>query len=96
MKNTDTNTNIAAGTQVQAHTGTCVGFTIYEDFYKGEILKVNEKSIRVKLTNIKHTENGKTKYDNPTAVNATFTFWKIGADSGKALYKNSLYGTVAL
>jgi hypothetical protein len=92
------NTNITTGTQVQAHTGSnsMGGMFIYETFRNGEIIKVNEKSIRVRLNSERHTKNGETTSERATNITAAFTFWKNRSDNGKALYKNAMYGIITL
>jgi len=92
------NTNLNTGMQVQAHDGRLSAGTmfIYETFRIGEIIKVNEKSIRVRLESERHTTNGKTTLERATNVNATFTFWKHRSDNGKALYKNAQFGIITI
>jgi hypothetical protein len=93
-----TNTSITTGVKVQAHTGTCSMGTmfIYEAFRNGEIIKVNEKSIRVKLDSERRTTNGKTTSERALNTTATFRFWKNRSDNGKALYKNAEFGIITL
>ena len=93
-----TNTNLTAGMQVQSHYGRCSmgGMFIYEVFRNGEIIKVNGKSIRVRLDSERRATNGKTTSETAITVNATFTFWKNRSDNGKALYKNKDFGIIAI
>jgi len=92
------NTNLTTGTKVQAHNGNCSmgGMFIYEVFRNGEIVKVNEKSIRVRLTDERRTTNGNTTSETALNTNATFAFWKNRSDNGKALYKNTQFGIITI
>ena len=91
-------TNLHTGMQVQAHDGrlSMGGIFIYETFHSGEIVKVNDKSIRVRLDSDRRTTNGKTTSESATNITATFKFWKHGRDSGKALYKNAQLGVIKI
>jgi hypothetical protein len=83
--------------KVTAHRGTNSMGTmfIYETFKTGEIVKVNEKSIRVHLAHEKKTTNGKIQSERETNQTATFAFWKNLSD-GRALYKNAEHGIITL
>jgi hypothetical protein len=85
-------------TKVTAHTGSLSMGTmfIYETFRSGEIVKVNEKSIRVRLDGERRTTNGKTTSETPTDITAIFRFWKHREDNGKALYKHPQFGIITL
>jgi hypothetical protein len=85
-------------TKVTAHTGRNSMGTmfIYETFKTGEIVKVNAKSIRVRLDGERRTTNGKVQSEREINVTATFSFWKNRADNGKALYKNAEHGIITL
>ena len=91
-------------TNVQIHDGKRIGATICEKFITGEIVKVNEKSIRVHMTHKKCTRNGEVSYECEMNEVATFTFWKtvenreFGKNAGKnvSFYKNSLYGVIEI
>jgi len=72
------------------------GMFIYEVFRSGEIIKVNGKSIRVRLDDERRTTNGNTTSESLLNTNATFAFWKTGSDSGKALYKNAQFGIITI
>jgi hypothetical protein len=69
---------------------------IYETFKQGEIVKVNGKSIRVRLESERRTANGEVKSERKINTMATFTFWKNRSDNGKALFRNAEHGIVTL
>lgn len=89
---------------VQIHEGTSSmgGMYIHEKFITGEIVKINEKSIRVHMTCIKRMINGKLVSENEMNENATFAFWKTvdrrqcGKNAGKkvSFYKNKSFGII--
>jgi hypothetical protein len=86
------------GKKVTAHKGTNSMGTVFicETFTEGEIVRVNGKSIRVRLESERRTTNGKTTSERTMNTPATFTFWKNRSDNGKALYKNVEYGVITL
>ena len=43
-------TNAKIGMKVEAYRGSCIGLLIQSTTWQGEIIKVNKKSIRVRLT----------------------------------------------
>ncbi len=89
---------------VQIHRGRLGATIIYEEFITGTIVKVNKKSIRVHMTHVKCTENGKVTHEQDMNETATFTFWKtienkqFGKNAGKtvSIYKHNLYGTIEI
>ena len=90
---------------VQIHNGynSMGGMFIYEKFITGTIVKVNEKSIRVHMTHVKCTTNGKLTSEHNIDETATFPFWKtinkqFGKNAGKtvSIYKNSKYGIIEI
>ena len=91
---------------VQIHTGSnsMGGMFIHEKFITGEIVKVNEKSIRVHMTYIKRTVNGKLVSEDEMNEKATFAFWKtvknieFGKNAGKTVsfYKNKQFGIIEI
>ena len=91
---------------VQIHNGYASAgeMFIYEKFITGTIVRVNKKSIRVHMTHVKCTTNGKVTREYTTDETATFDFWKtiknkqFGKNTGKDvdLYKNSKYGTIEI
>lgn len=91
---------------VQVHDGSCSmgGMFIYEKFITGTVVKVNKKSIRVHMTHVKCTTNGKVTREYDVDATATFTFWKtienkqLGKNAGKTvdIYKNNGYGIIEI
>ena len=85
---------------VQIHKGSnsMGGIFIYEEFITGTIVKVNKKSIRVHMTHVKCTTNGKVTREYDIDETATFAFWKtIERQSGTVdLYKNPKYGLIEI
>ena len=91
---------------VQIHSGynSMGGMFIYEKFITGTVVKVNKKSIRVHMTHVKCTTNGKVTREYDVDETATFTFWKtienkqLGKNTGKTvdIYKNSRYGIIEI
>mgnify|MGYP000913339903 CR=1 FL=1 len=90
---------------VQIHNGnnSVGGMFIYEKFIEGKVIKVNAKSIRVHMTHVKCTTNGKVTREYDMDETATFTFWKtidreFGKNAGKTvdIYKNSKYGIIEI
>ena len=83
---------------VQIHNGynSMGGMFIYEKFITGTVVKVNNKSIRVRMTHVKCTTNGKLTREYDIDETATFTFWKaINKQSGTVdVYKNPKYGII--
>ncbi len=74
------------------------GVFIYEEFIEGTVVKVNKKSIRVHMTHVKYTTNGKITREYNLSEEATFTFWKtVDRQHGTAsIYKNSKYGIIEI
>ena len=91
---------------VQIHNGnnSMGGMFTYEEFITGKVDKVNKKSIRVHLTHVKRTTNGKVTREYDMDEKATFTFWKtienrqFGKNAGKtvSIYKNNKYGIIEI
>ena len=91
---------------VQIHEGyaSVGGMFIDEKFTTGTVVKVNKKSIRVHMTHVKCTTNGKLTREYDVDETATFAFWKtiknkqFGKNAGKTvdIYKNSKYGTIEI
>lgn len=91
---------------VQIHEGTCSmgGMFIHEKFITGKIIKVNAKSIRVHLSHIKRTVNGKLVSEDEMNEDATFAFWKtvenreFGKNKNKTVsfYKNREFGIIEI
>ncbi len=94
-----------AGEMVQIHSGSnsMGGIFIYEEFITGTVIKVNKKSIRVHMTHVKCTTNGKVTREYEVDGTATFTFWKtvnkqFGKNAGKtvSIFKNNNYGIIEI
>ena len=89
-----------ANEMVQIHKGnnSAGGIFIHEEFITGTIVKVNKKSIRVHMTHVKCTTNGKLTREYDIDETATFTFWKtINKQSGTVdVYKNPKYGIIKI
>lgn len=89
---------------VEIHDGVRVGNTICEKHITGEVIKVNAKSIRVRMTHKKCTRNGEVSYECDMNEVATFAFWKttenrqFGKNAGKnvSFYKNNTYGVIEI
>lgn len=91
---------------IQIHEGTSSmgGIFIHEKFITGEVVKVNEKSIRVHMTHIKRTVNGKLVSEDEMNETVTFTYWKtvenrqFGQYAGKkvSFYKNREFGIIEI
>ena len=91
---------------VQIHDGSnsMGGMFIHEKFITGKIIKVNAKSIRVHLSHIKRTVNGKLVSEDEMNEDATFAFWKtvenrqFGKNKGKkvSFYKNNAFGIIEI
>jgi hypothetical protein len=80
------------------------GMFIHEKFITGTVVKVNKKSIRVHMTHVKYTTNGKITREYDINEKATFAFWKtienrqFGKNVGKtvSIYKNKEYGIIEI
>lgn len=72
------------------------GVFIYEEFIDGKVVKVNAKSIRVHMTHVKCTTNGKVTREYNINEEATFTFWKTINNGTVDVYKNPKYGIIKI
>lgn len=91
---------------VQIHRGnnSMGGIFIQEELITGTVVKVNKKSIRVHMTHVTCTTNGKVTREYDMDETATFTFWKTienrqsGKNAGKtvSIYKNKKYGIIEI
>lgn len=83
---------------VQIHKGTnsMGGIYIYEEIIKGTIVKVNKKSIRVHMTHVKCTTNGKLTREYDIDETARFEFWKTINNGTVDVYKNPKYGIIKI
>ena len=88
--------NAQVGMKVRAYTGSCIGLLIQSTEWQGEIIKVNAKSIRVRLTESTSKFGSKTTshYENLN-IEKTFRFVKT-LSNGKDWYKSegNLYGSI--
>ena len=76
------------GMKVKAYTGSCIGLLIQSTTWEGEIIKVNKKSIRVRLTESTSKFGSKTTshWENLN-TEKTFRFSKI-LSNGNAYYRS--------
>ena len=84
------------GMQVEAYAGSCIGILIQSTTWKGEIIKVNKKSIRVRLTESTSMYGSKvTGHCENLKTEKTFRFVKT-LSNGKDWYKSDggLYGSI--
>ena len=83
---------------VQIHRGynSIGGMYIHEEFITGKIIRINKKSIRVHMTHVKCTTNGKLTREYSIDETATFTFWKTINNGTVDVYKNSKYGIIKI
>ena len=88
------------GKMIQIHKGynSVGGMYIHEEIIEGKVVKVNKKSIRVHLTHVKCTTNGKITREYNIDETATFKFWKTVETAGKtvSIFKNSKYGIIEI
>lgn len=90
--------------QVRSGYNSMGGMFIYEEIITGTVVKVNKKSIRVHMTHVKCTTNGKVTREYDIDETATFDFWKtienrqFGKNAGKtvSIYKNKKYGIIEI
>ncbi len=91
-------TDLQIGMAVEAYRGTCIGLLIQCTTYKGEIVRINRKSIRVRLTESTSKFGSKTTshFDNLN-TEITYRFSKVLRD-GRFLYtsESDLYGHIKL
>ena len=89
--------------QVRSGYNSMGGMFIYEKFITGTVVRVNKKSIRVNMTHVKCTTNGKLTQEYDIDETATFDFWKTvnkqfgkNADKTVSIYKNYKYGIIEI
>ena len=78
------------------------GIFTYEKFIIGTIVEINEKSVRVHMTQVKCVTNGEITDEQDINEEATFTFWKTieneqynkNASKTVDIYKNENYGII--
>lgn len=89
--------NAQVGMKVKAYTGICIGngMLIQSTTWNGEIIKVNKKSIRVRLTDITSKFCSEVTIHNENVNVASYRFVKT-LDNGKDLYKSeaNAYGSI--
>jgi hypothetical protein len=88
--------NLEIGMKVRAYTGSCIGLLIQSTEWQGEIIKVNKKSIRVRLTESTSKFGSKTtSHRENLNTEKTFRFVKT-LSNGKDWYKSEggLYGSI--
>ena len=86
------------GMKVKAYTGSSVGILIQSTTWQGEIIKVNQKSIRVRLTESTSKFGSKTtNHRENMNTEKTYRFVKTLSD-GRDYYKSegNLYGSITL
>lgn len=85
------------GMKVMGHHGTCIGYIITEQKYFGEVIKVNKKSIKVRLNEVVVTKGGKETARYATNAVETYTFWKVTSD-GREVYTSPsrIHGIIEL
>lgn len=87
---------IEIGMNVTAYKSQCIGFIIDSSTYTGEVVKVNKKSIIVKLTRVLAKHGDKVVSDTECNVpNVKYTYWKTTED-GRIIYKSDskIYGII--
>ena len=87
---------IEIGMSVTAYKSQCIGLIIESSTYTGEVVKVNKKSIIVKLTHVLAKRGDKVVSDTEYNVpNVKYTYWKTTED-GRIIYKSDskIYGII--
>ena len=90
--------NAQVGMRVRAYEGSCIGVQIQSTEWQGEIIKVNKKSIRVRLTeSISKFGNKTTAHRDNLNTEKTYRFVKT-LSNGKDWYKSEdgLYGRIEI
>ena len=86
------------GMKVRAYKGSCIGLLIQSTEWQGEIVKVNKKSIRVRLTESTSKFGSKTtSHFEGMNTEKTFRFVKT-LSNGKDWFKSesNLYGGIEI
>ena len=90
--------NAQVGMKVEAYKGSSIGIIIQSTTWQGEIVKVNKKSIRVRLTESTSKFGSRTTnhWEN-LATEKTYRFVKNLSD-GRSLYHSEadIYGSIKL
>lgn len=72
------------------------GMFVYEEVITGTVVKVNGKSIRIHMSQVKYLTNGELVREHDMDEVATFRFWKTSVDGTTSIYKNSKYGIIKI
>ena len=89
---------MTVGMKVEAYRGRCIGVMIESTTWIGEVVKVNKKSIRVKITESVSMFGSKVKSRREGLANeVTFTLSKV-LDDGRIIYRSEsdLYGKIII
>ena len=88
--------NAQVGMKVQAYKGSCIGVVIQSTTWEGEIIRVNQKSIRVRLTESTSRFGKKiTSHWDSFNTEVTFRFSKV-LSNGNSYYRSEcgIYGGI--
>lgn len=88
--------NAQVGMKVQAYKGSCIGVVIQSTTWEGEIIRVNPKSIRVRLTESTSRFGKKiTSHWDNFNTEVTFRFSKV-LSNGNSYYRSEcgIYGGI--
>lgn len=91
-------TKAQVGMKVEAYKGSCIGLLIQSTTWQGEIIKVNKKSIRVRLTESTSKFGSKvTSHWENLGTEKAYRFVKTLSD-GRSLYRSEsdIYGCITL
>ena len=88
--------DVKVGMNVNGISSDCIGLTIDEYHHLGTIVKVNTKSIKVKVSEVIKFRNGKEINRYKTARMVTYKLWKV--IDGEKLYRSeaNLYGIITI
>ena len=87
-----------AGMKVEAYRSSCIGLLIQSTTWQGEVIKVNKKSIRVRLDESTSCFGRKmTSHWENLGAEITYRFSKTLSD-GRSLYRSegNLYGSIKI
>ena len=85
------------GMKVEAYKGRCIGFVIEATTWRGEITKVNRKSIRIRLIECVNIYGSKEKSRWSINQERTYRFVKT-LNNGQDFYRSEgdLYGSITI
>lgn len=85
------------GMKVTAYTGRCIGILIESTTWQGEVVKVNKKSIRVRLTESVSKFGSKEKGRWTMNHEVAYTFSKV-LSTGEELFtsEGNIYGKIVI